>query len=88
MKRINALLASFVLIGALLPVQALPHKHTRRPSPPARAAAAKSVTVWVNTASGVYHYPGERWYGKTKQGKYISETEAIAEGDRPTRNGQ
>jgi hypothetical protein len=26
------------------------------------------VTVWVNTRSGVYHYPGTRWYGNTKSG--------------------
>ena len=54
----------------------------------AQATAAKSVTVWVNTNSGVYHYPGERWYGNTKEGKYISEAAARAEGDRPTENGQ
>ena len=61
------------------------HHHAR---PVAQATAAKSVTVWVNTNSGVYHYPGERWYGNTKEGKYINEAAARAEGDRATENGQ
>jgi hypothetical protein len=46
------------------------------------------TVVWVNTASGVYHYKGQRWYGRTKQGAYECKKEADAEGDRPTRNGQ
>jgi hypothetical protein len=36
--------------------------------------------VWVNTESGVYHRPGTRWYGKTKQGKYMTEAHAIKAG--------
>jgi len=36
--------------------------------------------VWVNTESGVYHRPGTRWYGRTKQGKYMTEGDAIKAG--------
>jgi len=38
--------------------------------------------VWVNTDSGVYHKPGTRWYGKTKQGKYMTEADAQKAGYR------
>jgi len=41
--------------------------------------------VWVNTDSHIYHKEGSRHYGKTKQGKYMSETDAIKEGDRPAK---
>ena len=36
--------------------------------------------VWVNTDTGVYHKPGSRWYGKTKQGKWMTEQDAIKAG--------
>jgi hypothetical protein len=40
--------------------------------------------VWVNTDSGIYHNPGSRWYGKTKQGKYMTEADAQKAGYRPS----
>jgi hypothetical protein len=43
------------------------------------AAAKASGKVWVNTESGVYHKSG-RWYGKTKNGKFMTEAEAKAAG--------
>lgn len=39
--------------------------------------------VWVNLASRVYHCPGTRYYGATKRGRYMTETEAIQSGNRP-----
>ena len=52
---------------------------SQRPTPVPGGAGR----VWVNTASKVYHCPGTRWYGKTKQGSYMSEAEARAQGARP-----
>jgi hypothetical protein len=55
---------------------------------PAAMACPGDKPVWVNTRSGVYHYKGERYFGSTKQGKFICEKDALREGDRATRNGQ
>ena len=38
--------------------------------------------VWVNSESHVYHKEGSRFYGTTKKGKYMTEAEAINEGDK------
>ena len=44
--------------------------------------------VWVNTSSHVYHYQKSRWYGKTKQGQYMTEEEAKEDGNRPARSSE
>jgi hypothetical protein len=44
--------------------------------------------VWVNTATGVYHKEGTRYYGKTKTGKYMSESDAQKAGYKAAANDQ
>jgi len=96
MKTITALigfgLAGILLAATLAPAQARTSHHHHAHHPAARharvAAADTSTRVWVNTKTGVYHYPGERWYGNTQEGEYMTEKQAQAAGDRPTENGQ
>jgi hypothetical protein len=54
-----------------------------KPSPSTAAAAPTSDIadakanhkVWVNLDTGIYH-KGGRWYGKTKNGKFMTEDDA------------
>jgi DNA uptake protein ComE-like DNA-binding protein len=52
----------------------------------AQAPPAKGM-VWVNTATKVYHREGDPWYGKTKEGKYMTEQDAIKAGYRASKEG-
>jgi hypothetical protein len=42
----------------------------------------KKGLVWVNTDTKIFHKEGSRWYGKTKDGKWMTEDEAIKAGNR------
>jgi len=49
-----------------------------------KAKGDPNVKVWVNTKSGVYHCPGTKWYGKSKEGKYMTQKEAQEKGYHPS----
>ena len=64
------------------------------PSPPAAAANARTSTpttaqqppvkgmVWVNLSTKIFHREGDRYYGNTKNGKFMTEADAVAAGYR------
>jgi len=63
-------------------------------SAPARGASAEVAAnpqapggghglVWVNTETHVYHREGSQFYGTTKKGKYMTEADAVKEGNKP-----
>jgi hypothetical protein len=53
-----------------------------RQTPTATKQSPSTGQVWVNTRSKVYHCPGDRYFGKTKAGKYMSEADAKSGGFR------
>ena len=98
-----AMAAALLICAGLLPIQgvdatthSLQATVVAQASPPqlfdtesaAQAHCPKDVVVCLNIPSGIYHYNGERWYGRTKHGAYVCEKETVKAGGRASENGQ
>jgi competence protein ComEA len=72
-----------------------PEKVKQRPRPPRSWRRRRTFRlrhpapgmVWVNTATKVFHREGDPWYGKTKQGKFMTESDALKAGYRASKQG-
>ena len=68
-------------------VSASPHETAAKPAVTPAPGGGNGL-VWVNSASHVYHFQKSRWYGRTKEGKYMTEEEAKEDGNRPARRSE
>lgn len=90
----SALFSSAFLVACSLTLSAQtagadahPSSTKHSPFQPAakQAPGAAPDKVWVNLSTHVYHCPGDRYYGRTRNGKYMTEVEAKAAGDHGPR---
>src|SRR4051794_39727437 len=52
----------------------------------AKGGCLGGTVVWVNNKSKVYHFAGDREYGKTKSGSYMCKPKPPPAGDRAAKN--
>jgi hypothetical protein len=99
-KQVTAI-KPFVTVGSVAPAPAEAPKATAKPATPSETPKAAKPTVgkapeeaatppakgmvWVNLKSKVYHVEGDRYYGKTKSGEWMTEDEAIKKGYRKSK---
>ena len=85
-KTLRAALLALAMLPLLVAAYAMAARFTTERE--AQAHCPRDVVAWVNLPTGVYHFKGQRWYGRTKSGAYECRREADQEGSGPTHNGQ
>ncbi|WP_075595592.1 hypothetical protein [Novacetimonas hansenii] len=61
------LILAAALLGTLSTAQAAP-------------SCPGDTVVWLNQTTGIYHLPGDHWFGHTKRGAYVCEKQAVENG--------
>jgi len=95
-------ITSMVTVGSAPPAAAPKAAPTMAPAPAAAAPAAAPAKpasapvaaqqppvkgmVWVNLDSKVFHREGDRYYGTTKNGKFMTEADAVKAGYREAKS--
>jgi DNA uptake protein ComE-like DNA-binding protein len=90
-------ITALVMVGAVKssPATVAPAVSTPPPSAPATKAPSNAAVasgpkqpppvkgmVWVNIDTKIFHREGDRYYGNTKHGKYMTEADALKAGYR------
>jgi DNA uptake protein ComE-like DNA-binding protein len=82
--------------AAAAPAASTPPPPKAAPKAPSGAAAVSTPAqpppvkgmVWVNLDTKVFHREGDRYYGNTKRGKYMTEADALKAGYREAKMGK
>ncbi|WP_445228117.1 signal protein [Comamonas sp. MYb21] len=70
------------------PAAAAPAAAADKAKAKAPAPGGGAGKVWANTSSKIYHCQGDRYYGTTKQGEYMTVADAKAKGIQPAKGSK
>jgi hypothetical protein len=56
-------------------------------SPPPAKVPPSPGMVWANPETKIFHSPGDPWYGRTKNGQWMTQADAVKAGYQPAKPG-